>query len=339
MITIDRTDRSHIGAWHCCVVRRRHGDWELIYLSNGVIELCVAPEIGGRIIQLWFGDQELFYVNPRHLGRAYPPEENNLRTGWKNYGGSKVWPAPQGWSGDGQWPGPPDPVLDGGPYGCEVIEDSSGAVALLLRSAPDPRTGVVLSREIRIIRGESIVRIRHKMQNLAERPVKWSIWQVTQQLTTTATTIIVPSTSWRQIYGDVPYTHVEPDISAGLLRIRYRNRVAKLGVKPEAGWLMTHDLSRSLALVETFPLFPDLPYPDDAPIEIWVNGDGTYTLPTGRVDVSADSNGCDQYVETEVLSPLIELLPGQSYTFEIQWHPIRMDAEEEYLWLCSRLNV
>ena len=33
---------------------------------------------------------------------------------WKNYGGAKTWPAPQGWDGEGQWPGPPDPVLDSG---------------------------------------------------------------------------------------------------------------------------------------------------------------------------------------------------------------------------------
>ena len=35
---------------------------------------------------------------------------------WKNYGGAKTWPAPQGWDGAGQWPGPPDPVLDSGRY-------------------------------------------------------------------------------------------------------------------------------------------------------------------------------------------------------------------------------
>lgn len=339
MTTIERTDRPLAGILGCHVATQRCGAWELFYLSNGVIELCIAPEIGGRILQLWLGDQEYFYVNPRHLGRIYPLEENNHGSGWKNYGGSKVWPAPQGWSGNGQWPGPPDPVLDGGPYGYEVLEDSPGTAALRLRSAADPRTGLVLSREIRIRRGEATVWIRHEMQNLVDHPVKWSIWQVTQQLAGAATTVAVPATGWKQIYGDAPYAEIKPDLSARLLRIQYKDQVAKLGIKPETGWLVLYDLSRCLALAETFPLFPTTAYPEDAPVQIWVNGQGTYTLPGGNVDASADPNGCDPYVETEILSPLVDLLPRQSYTFEIQWHPAKIRAEEECLWLRSHLNV
>lgn len=339
MLTIERRSPPQAGTQGCQVARHTCGGWDLIYLSNGVIELCIAPKIGGRIIQLWLGSQEYFYVNTRHLGRVYPPEENNHGSGWKNYGGSKVWPAPQGWSGNGQWPGPPDPVLDGGPYCCEVLESRPDTAALRLRSAIDPRTGLVLSREIRIRQGEATVSIRHEMQNLVDRPVRWSIWQVTQQLAGAATTVVVPAASWKQIYGDVRYTQVEPDPSARLLRIHYQNRVAKLGIKAEANWLALYDLSRSLALVETFPLFPALPYPDDAPVQIWINGEGTYTLPTGYVDTFTDPNGCDPYVETELLSPLVELLPSQRYTFEVQWHLAKIRTEEECLWLRSHLSV
>lgn len=338
-MTINRTDAARSVASGCRVVKRAHGDWGAVYLSNGLIELCVVPEIGGRIIQLWVGDQEYFYVNPRHAGRVYPPGQNDHENGWKNYGGCKVWPAPQGWSGNGQWPGPPDPVLDGGPYRCNIVESSRGTAALLLRSSPDDRTGLVLSREIRIFQDDPTIRIRHKMQNTAARTVKWSIWQVTQQPAGATTAVIVPATSWRQIYGDLPYRPVERGPETSLLRIRYENHVAKLGVKPEAGWLVTFDASRSLALAETFPLFPDLAYPDDAPVQVWVNGQGSYTLPTGRMDASADPNGCDPYLETEILSPLVELLPGQSYTFEIQWHPARVKKEQECLWLHSPLNA
>lgn len=339
MVNIGRTDRSGTESRGCRVLKRSHGNWETICLCNGVIELCVAPEIGGRIIQLWLGDEEYFYVNSRHFGRVYPPEENNQRSGWKNYGGSKVWPAPQGWSCKEEWPGPPDPVLDGGPYRCDVLEDRPETAALLLRSAPDPSTGLILSREIRIFDRDSTIRIRNSMQNMAACAVEWSIWQVTQQMAGDSTKVIVPATSWRQIYGDMPYTQIESEPDAALLRIRYENRVAKLGVKPEAGWLLTIDPSRSLALAETFPLFPTLPYPDDAPIQIWVNGQGTYTLPAGRVDASADPNGCDAYVETEVLSPLVRLLPRQSYTFQIWWYPLRIKKEEECLWLLSGLTA
>ena len=36
---------------------------------------------------------------------------------WKNYGGDKTRPAPQGWDNDEQWHGPPDPILDTSRYG------------------------------------------------------------------------------------------------------------------------------------------------------------------------------------------------------------------------------
>ena len=48
-------------------------------------------------------------------GKLFSPEENQgdgSLGAWKNYGGAKTWPAPQGWDNDQQWHGPPDPVLD-----------------------------------------------------------------------------------------------------------------------------------------------------------------------------------------------------------------------------------
>ena len=98
----------------CRVAKENYLGWTVVRLANGILELLVVPEIGGRVIQLRVGGLDLLYVNPRHAGRVYRPEENNFNAGWKNYGGSKVWPAPQGWSSDAEWPGPPDPVLDGG---------------------------------------------------------------------------------------------------------------------------------------------------------------------------------------------------------------------------------
>ena len=43
-----------------------------------------------------------------------------------NWGGDKVWLAPQGWENEDQWPGPPDPVLDGGAYHAEQFADEYG---------------------------------------------------------------------------------------------------------------------------------------------------------------------------------------------------------------------
>ena len=74
--------------------------WNVYRLSNGLINLMVAPDIGGRAIQIQLGDQEFFFNSPDFLGKVLPPEQNNVKAGWANYGGDKVWPAPEGWMND-----------------------------------------------------------------------------------------------------------------------------------------------------------------------------------------------------------------------------------------------
>lgn len=89
--------------------------WKSQCLSNGFIELQVLPDIGGRVIQFKLGDNEFLWVNPQLAGKL--PTASGLAAdgGWFNAGGDKLWPAPQGWDGAAQWPGPPDAVLDGQP--------------------------------------------------------------------------------------------------------------------------------------------------------------------------------------------------------------------------------
>src|SRR5207245_5004742 len=77
------------------IERTQYKGWNVYRLTNGITSLLVAPDIGGRAIQLQLGDQEFFFVNPDLAGKVLPPEENNVKAGWANYGGDKVWPAPR----------------------------------------------------------------------------------------------------------------------------------------------------------------------------------------------------------------------------------------------------
>jgi len=320
------TEQS-VAGFPCTVTREDYRGWRSVCLANGIIELLVVPEIGGRVIQLRIGDSDLFYVNRRHAGRVFLPEENSFDAGWKNYGGSKVWPAPQGWSGDTEWPGPPDPVLDGGPYSCQILHESEATAAVRLESAPDDYTGLTLSRTIRIFQDSSTVEIRHGMRNTSGRAVRWAIWQVTQQAAHRETSVFVPGRDCRQMYGDQRYEAISFDPVEGLCRLRYVNQVAKFAITPEQGWLATVDANRAIALVETFPLFPALPYPDRAPVELWVNGRGSFTIHDDRVEVENDPNGCDPYIETELLSPMVSLRPGEAYAFQTSWHCTSIEAD------------
>jgi hypothetical protein len=121
----------------CSLSKVNFEGWPALELANGLVQIFVVPEIGGRIIQMRLGEQPFLYINPRLRGQVFLPEQNGMDSGWKNYGGSKVWPAPQGWSSDEEWPGPPDPILDGSPFQCHITEESPDSLAIHLTSPHD----------------------------------------------------------------------------------------------------------------------------------------------------------------------------------------------------------
>lgn len=130
------------GAFPAKIEQVRYKGWNAYKLTNGIVSLFVAPEIGGRAIQLQLGDQEFSFVNKHLAGKVLPPEQNNSSSGWANYGGDKVWPAPQGGASDTEWPGPPYYALDDSRFSSEVVKDSRAEAAVRVNSPPDSQTGI-----------------------------------------------------------------------------------------------------------------------------------------------------------------------------------------------------
>src|SRR5256712_13270117 len=93
--------------------KTQYKGWSVYRLSNGVISLFIAPDLGGRAIQLQLGDQEFFFVNNDLAGKVLPPEQNNVKAGWANYGGRKGWPPSRGLVNDTDGAGITYYVLDG----------------------------------------------------------------------------------------------------------------------------------------------------------------------------------------------------------------------------------
>ena len=94
---------------------------------------------------------------------------------WPNYGGSKTWPAPQGWDNEDQWHGPPDLVLDSGRYTVEALAASEEQAIVRVRSPRDLRTGIQISRQLALRRGSSHATLHLEMLNISARPRTWSI--------------------------------------------------------------------------------------------------------------------------------------------------------------------
>ena len=334
-----------------------HG-WKCKSLTNGRIEVLVAPQLGGRIIQLRLGDTEYLWVNPKLAGKVVtvatgkvadaagqakdPPE-------WANYGGDKLWPAPQGFERPDQWPGPPDPVskggtVDNGPYTCEVLASGPTEAAVRLTSPRDLYAGIRFIREIRIRPRTSTIELTATMVNVIDKPVRWGIWQVTQhaghvgrrgqpprwrrdRIDVKAWSPLNPSSRYPQGYyvmfgpKDNPQFAVDESLTdlAGvkLFRLDYAYRVGKVGSDNAAGWLaVTHQKSGHL-YAHTFPPLTDQEHPDGASVEFWASGGGEIKLADKTVAMSAAE---PVLIESEVLSPFAKIEPGQRYAYATKLH-------------------
>jgi len=309
--------------------------WKSLELSNGLVELQVVPEIGGRVIQLKLGGFEYLWVNEQLAGKDPPPGGLGPEGAWLNYGGEKLWPAPQGWSGDDQWPGPPDPVLDGGRHTGEVLAPRGNPVSVRLTSPQDPRTGIQFSRVIQLFAGWSRVHVEATMTNVDTRPRRWGIWSVVQHNAANRSgpgpdklvRVWCPMNpaslhpgGYKVMFGPPDNPSFRPDRDRGLLQVHYQRRVGKVGLDSPAGWVATVHGSHGYALVQRFPYFPDRKYPDDASVEIWLHGVGRYYAAGKWNELADDPVRCPYFVETETLSPLARLHPGESYTFGQDWY-------------------
>ena len=342
----------------CQIEHAEFRGWNTLKLSNGLVSLYVAPDIGGRVIQFQLGDHPFFFVNSELAGRVFPSEENGGdKGGWKNYGGSKLWPAPQGWERDDQWPGPPDPVLDGGVYRGEITQRDTDRVAVRVTSPPDSRTGIQLSRTISLFSGGTQVRHDCVMKNISRRPVRWAIWEVVQH-DTAMNRPLNPALStdggegevngqgerkfnddfwaycplnprsahlkgFSPLFGQATHGSWRPDYERGLLAVKYDYRVGKVGLDCSAGWLAVVNGQSDHCFIGRFTHVPNATYPDHANVEFWLNGAGEFILNGASFTNAPDPKETPYFMESEILSPLADLQPGEEYRFTIDWFATR----------------
>ena len=328
--------------------------WKTLRLANPLIELQILPEIGGRIIQFKLGGHEFLWVNPRLAGKF--PESNGLNAegGWFNIGGDKLWPAPQGWDNDQQWPGPPDAVLDGQPYECETLDpDHPGEMAVRLTSRDDPRSGIRFSRVVRIFANSTRVAFETTMKNIDTKPRRWGIWSHTQLNGANADRSsfnpllqawcpINPKSrfarGYQVMFGKQNNPSFQADRDRGLVHVRYQYKVGKIGIDSHAGWSATVNGENGAVFVQRFVFEPDKPYPDQSSVEFWLNGTGK--IHAYNKDIVMPDNPVENpyMFESEILSPFAALQPGQSYSWRYDWYATQIGGDFPVL-DCSDIGV
>lgn len=306
--------------------------WNGIQCRTGNVCLHVVPELGGRILNYQLGDHHFLWVNPLLAGLTPPATRLNSDGGWLNWGGDKIWIAPQGWEDDTHWPGPPDPVIDGGPYTVEGIDKQSGG-GIRLTSGTGAASGMQLTRMLQMEEGSSCLHVTATMTNIGAKTRRWGLWSVTQ-LDASAQSgqgwnrklmAYVPAhpssaynAGYRVLYGSESNPQFSGDGS--IVSMHYQRIVGKIGVDSPRTWVAVVDGETGKVLVQAMRYEDGREYPDGATVEIWTNGLGTLSA-YGRMAPMPESVEENPYlIESELLGPLTTLHPGESASLTYAWY-------------------
>ncbi len=328
----------------CIIEKVNFHGWDGITLRNHLISITVVPAIGGRLMAYNLGDYNFSYIDRNLAGKMFTPKEHMGLDGsliyWKNYGGDKTWPSPQGWSTDEEWHGPPDAILDSGPYSVTALmEHEDGSAEIEMTSLPDTdRTGIQIIRNFRIVPNSTRVQLTLTFRNTSQRNVRWSIWDVHQlsaeqikedgslemEKGCVITTCINPKSCFERgfhvMFGEEnnPQWQVDPD--SGLFIAEYLWHIGKVGIDTDCGWIGFANRKRKVALVEKFQFFEGQEYPDHgSSLECWTVGRGEAS--------GLNYEGSNIFLmEAEVLSPLFTFQPHESHSFQMEWGTCCLDG-------------
>jgi hypothetical protein len=240
-----------------------------------------------------------------------------------------LWPAPQGWDGPNQWPGPPDGVLDGSPQHADLLDGP----AVRLTSPKDARTGIQFQRVVTLEDNSSVLHVHATMADIDTKPRSWGIWSVTELDASDRNGKNFNPEFWtylpvnpksrypngfKTLYGSATNREFQYDAPARMVRAHYERQVGKIGMDSNAGWVASVDGETGFVFVQTFG-HSDRDYPDDSSVEYWSYGLGKI-LAFGKEVTQPESVAENPYVaETELISPFAHLQPGETYSFDYDW--------------------
>lgn len=265
-----------------------HG-WAGCYrLSNGVADAVFVPQIG-RIMRFGYvTGANYLWENEALAGKSRDPKSTSNE--WMNFGGDKLWPAPQE-----RWGWPPDVEIDSGGY--EVKELPGGK--LQVTGKPSKKHGIRFVREICLDPDSPTLLIKNTVVNTSSQPQEWSVWEVCQINRPVWAEIPTSGKKWPG--GYFAFKDNAPDGSFikkrrdGIRITANPKKSAKIGSDSRRGYATANVGGRQFTL--SMDKAPGGTYPDSGcVVEIYTNADP------------------DKYVELELLGPVVKLAPGQSYT-------------------------
>ncbi len=279
-----------------------HGWRDAYRISNGEFQVVVVPEVA-RIMEYGpVGGDNLLWVNeeltPERNAGATPlpaPKE------WQNFGGDKLWPAPEK-----AWGWPPDWQLDRGP--CQV-EAGAAPGSLRLVGTASQRHGIRFEREITLAPEGSRLDIVDTAVNVSDKPLTASIWDVTQARADCVGFVpLGRGAAYHRGEGQQPDAQWQ-QVDDMLLMKPMGGKSGKMFISGTPGWLGCR--RGDIIYLKSFSISPTPPPGPETPREFYINDTG--------------------YVELEIVGPATELKPGATTSITETWRllPAGTDAKTD----------
>ncbi len=288
---------------------------------NKWLRVSFVPEIGGRIMQISLGAYDFLFNNQSSIiTENYQEKAANGQ--WINYGGEKLWPAPQGWGKNTHWPGPPDIVLDGGIFTLEQHDNE-----FYLESELDPYTGLQVSRRVSLVEEQAIIQVDCVFENKSDEIKEWAIWPVAQlqaeNFEDYSYELILPLAEksnypmgYQVMHGLVNNPQIQ--VKEKQLRLNFQYLIGKIAADTDQGWVAYVNRSNGKVYVNFFETELDQHYPDNSNVQVWTQGRGMIYSRDTIKEFPNNINQNPPYLEIELLSPLKPIQPQQKVVFSYQ---------------------
>jgi len=291
--------------------------WQSIVMKNDIITVATMPQIGARIMQYDLGDHASIYMNPDMIGETHAPKQGT----WYNYGGYKVWPAPQD-----KWGWPPPAQLDSGEWDGEIVDNTADSVAVYVKSPKETWSktkNISMERRTVIYKGTSRVKVEQTIINENASSVEWSVWDVTQSNVQHGNDkdwenfwVYFPIRTEGSVFGSdgvktsKSSSAWKGEVAPGIYGVQYKPEGKKIFADSPKGWICYVDERDGMAYAKVFQIWEGEDYPDDGACnEVWINSS---SLP---------------YLEVEVLSPIWEIAGnGGTVTFTEDWYAAQVNG-------------
>ncbi len=275
--------------------------WKDSYvLTNGDVEMTLVPAIARVMSFSRSNGKNVLWTDTKLSGH----QEDISTENWFNYGGSKLWLAPQSkWPDGGHWP--PDIYLDRSPCKAECQGD-----AVTITSVNSPFSGLRMKKTLRPITGKPGFSLLITIENVSDKPVQWSIWEVTQ---------LEPGGRILSPNGTVSSFTEENTVKNHALISFSDNKIilettqvkgirgVKTRVMQSSGWL-AYALNDSLFIKKFKPVTAEMLPPGCFNSETYIRGD---------------------YVELETIGPYKKLIPGETCSYEEEWYILPLPSNAD----------